>query len=238
MAAQQVLEIGDLRVTVTRRRGQKHLYLRVLPPDGKVSVSAPTRVPVAEITRFVLDKLPYITAHQERIRALPTAPAPTYDSGEVHYLWGEPYELEVVPTQTRPSVAARDHRLILHMPAGHTTQTRANALTDWYRNQLREALNPAVQRCTTRTGITANEFRIKNMKTRWGTCNIAKRRIWLSVQLAQKPALCLDYVLTHELTHLVEPNHTDRFHQLVRDHFPKWEQAEAALRSTSTRQPT
>lgn len=224
------LQVGNVPVTVLRKQNLKNVYLRILPPDGQVTVSAPSYVTNAELSNFLLSKLPDIYMRQERMRSQPRQTERTYVSGEAHYLWGKPYRLQVVYEGTRASVTKRASKLVMTVPEGYTVEQRERVLTEWYRGELRRVLQSATRRCTEVTGIEADDFRIKNMKTRWGTCNVARRRIWVNLQLVKKPPECLDYVLIHELVHLVEANHTHRFHELVEKYCPTWREADKALK--------
>ena len=224
------LQIGNVPVTVLRKQNLKNVYLRILPPDGQVTVSAPSYVTNAELSNFLLSKLPDIYMRQERMRSQPRQTERTYVSGEAHYLWGKPYRLQVVYAGTRASVTKRASKLVMTVPEGYTVEQRERVMTEWYRGELRRVLQSATRRCMQTTGIEADDFRIKNMKTRWGTCNIPQRRIWVNLQLVKKPPVCLDYVLIHELVHLVEANHTHRFHEWVEKYCPTWREAEKALK--------
>ena len=224
------LQVGNVPVTVLRKQNLKNVYLRILPPDGQVTVSAPSYVTTAELSDFLLSKLPEIYLRQERMRSQPRQTERTYVSGEAHYLWGKPYRLQVVYDGTRASVVKKASKLVMTVPAGYTLEQRERVMTEWYRAELRRVLKSATRRCEQVTGVEAEEFRIKNMKTRWGTCNIPERRIWLNLQLVKKPPECLDYVITHELVHLVEANHTHRFHELVEKNCPAWREANRALK--------
>ena len=224
------LQIGNVPVTVLRKQNLKNVYLRILPPDGQVTVSAPSYVTNAELSNFLLSKLPDIYMRQERMRSQPRQTERTYVSGEAHYLGGKPYRLQVVYAGTRASVTKRASKLVMTVPQGYTVEQRERVMTDWYRGELRRVLQSATRRCMQTTGIEADDFRIKNMKTRWGTCNIPQRRIWVNLQLVKKPPECLDYVLIHELVHLVEANHTHRFHEWVEKYCPTWREAEKALK--------
>ena len=224
------LQIGNVPVTVLRKQNLKNVYLRILPPDGQVTVSAPSYVTNAELSNFLLSKLPDIYMRQERMRSQPRQTERTYVSGEAHYLWGKPYRLQVVYAGTRASVTKRASKLVMTVPQGYTVEQRERVMTEWYRGELRRVLQSATRRCMQTTGIEADDFRIKNMKTRWGTCNIPQRRIWVNLQLVKKPPECLDYVLIHELFHLVEANHTHRFHEWVEKYCPTWREAEKALK--------
>ena len=224
------LQIGNVPVTVLRKQNLKNVYLRILPPDGQVTVSAPSYVTNAELSNFLLSKLPDIYMRQERMRSQPRQTERTYVSGEAHYLWGKPYRLQVVYAGTRASVTKRASKLVMTVPQGYTVEQRERVMTEWYRGELRRVLQSATRRCMQTTGIEADDFRIKNMKTRWGTCNIPQRRIWVNLQLVKKPPECLDYVLIHELVHLVEANHTHRFHEWVEKYCPTLREAEKALK--------
>lgn len=224
------LQIGNISVTVLRKQNLKNVYLRILPPDGEVTVSAPSYVTTAELSNFLLSKLPDIYVRQERMRSQPRQTERTYVSGEAHYLWGKPYRLQVVYQGTRPSVVKQGGKLVMAVPEGYSIEQRERVMTEWYRGELRRVLRSASERCEEITGIEANDFRIRNMKTRWGTCNISERRIWVNLQLVKKPPQCLDYVLIHELFHLVEANHTHRFHELVEKYCPTWREADRALK--------
>lgn len=224
------LQIGNVPVTVLRKQNLKNVYLRVLPPDGQVTVSAPSYVTNTELSNFLLSKLPDIYVRQERIRSQPRQTERTYVSGEAHYLWGNPHRLQVVYKGARTSVTKQANKLVMTVPEGYTAEQRKRVMKEWYRAELRRILQSAIRRCVQITGIEANDFRIKNMKTRWGTCNIRHRRIWVNLQLVKKPPECLDYVIIHELVHLVEANHTHRFHELVEKNCPTWREANKALK--------
>lgn len=223
------LQIGNVSVTVLRKHNLKNTYLRILPPDGQVTVSTPSYVTSAELSIFLLSKLPEIYMRQELMRSQPRQTKRTYVSGEAHYLWGMPYRLQVVYEGTHASVTKRASKLVMTVPEGYTVEQRERVMKEWYRGELRRVLQSATLRCTQVTGIEADDFRIKNMKTRWGTCNIPQRRIWVNLQLVKKPPQCLDYVLIHELVHLVEANHTHRFQELVEKYYPTWREADKAL---------
>ena len=114
-------------------------------------------------------------------------------------------------------------------PEGATTDAKERVFIEWYRQELKRVLQTVIWRCEKKTGVHAEEFRIKNMKTKWGTCNIEKRRIWINLQLAKKPMECLEYVVIHELVHLLEKNHTHRFNALVGEFYPTWKEAKKML---------
>ena len=225
----ETLEVAGITITVLRKTGLKNMYLRVKPPRGNVVITAPRGVPRRALRDFALAHLDTIGRGRERIERQ-TRDASSYATGETHYLWGRPLTLEVSDA-AHTSVRACGESLIMALPAGSTQQEREGVLTEWYREQLKLALPAAIRRCEANTGLAANEYRVKKMRTRWGTCNPRAKRIWLSINLAKKPERCLDYVLTHELVHLVERGHTPRFHALVARYFPGHEEAERVLKA-------
>lgn len=223
--------IGGLTIEVIRKKNLKNLYVRVRPPEGNVSVSTPMELSDEDIKLFVLKKLPEITKVRSRMLSQERQSKREYVSGESHYLWGKPYRLQVIYEGTRQKIVKFPTKIIMTVPEGTDTDTRERLFTEWYRQELKRVLESVIIGCENKTGVHANEFRIKNMKTRWGTCNIEKRRIWINLQLAKKPLECLEYVVIHELVHLLEKNHTHRFHSLVEEYCPTWREAKKMLAS-------
>ena len=221
--------IGGFPIKIIRKRNLKNLYIRVIPPDGNITVSTPIEVADEEIKLFVLKKLPEITKVRDRMHAQERQSKREYVSGESHYLWGKPYRLQVINEGTQYKIVKTPTKIIMTVPEDATTQAKERAFIEWYRQELMRVLQSVIERCERKSGIHANEFRIKNMKTRWGTCNNDKRRIWINLQLVKKPMECLEYVVIHELVHLIEKNHTHRFHALVEEFYPTWREAKKLL---------
>lgn len=231
MTSKETLFINDIPVDIFRKPNLKNLYIHVDPPEGTVSVKAPLDVTTSEIELFLLKKLPEVSKAKEHMVSQPRQTKRSYITGEAHYLWGKPYKLQVVYGASKPYVAKEGAKLVMYVPDGTSEIERKHLMTEWYRAELKSVLNIVAKRCEQRTGIAANEFRIKNMKTKWGTCNIKERRIWVNLQLVKKPPECLDYVLVHELVHLLESNHTNRFQSLVEEFYPIWQEAKTLLNS-------
>ena len=231
MTSKETLFIGGISVGIFRKANLKNLYIHVDPPEGTVSVKAPLDVTTSEIELFLLKKLPEVSKAKERMASQPRQTMRSYITGEAHYLWGKPYKLQIVYGASKPRVNKEGAKLVMYVPDGASETERKRLMTEWYRAELKSVLNIVAKRCEQRTGITANEFRIKNMKTKWGTCNIEERRIWVNLQLVKKPPECLDYILVHELVHLLESNHTNRFQSLVEEFYPTWQEAKALLNS-------
>lgn len=209
-------------VSVSKNKKQKNLYVRVVPPDGEVKVSVPFNCPDEEIRSLIIKNYFQIKEARERIIAQARRDKREYLSGESFYLWGKAYTLEVVEGFKSCNVRQDKDRIILEVPLESTLEKREKAITEWYREEMKKVLPDVIEKCEERTGLRANEYRIKNMKTRWGTCNIQKKRVWLSLQLAKKPIECLEYVLVHELVHLIEKGHNNKFYALVEKFYPNW----------------
>lgn len=221
--------IGGIDVEVTKKKNLKNLYIKIVPPEGDVRVTAPIICPDEEIRNFVLKKMPQISKVKERFKNQPRQTKRQYVSGESHYLWGKPYRLEVIYGNKKAEVEKGPNKIILKVPDGTDLKKRESILIEWYRAELKKVLETISKKCEKNTGLKANEYRVKNMKTKWGTCNIDKKRIWINLQLVKKPMVCLEYVLIHELVHLLERNHTNRFHDLVGKFYPNWKEARKLL---------
>lgn len=221
----QTIVLDGIEMTVTKKK-MKNLYIRVLPPDGTVRISAPLQMDDETIDRFAMSRLEWIRRQKSRLQQ---ADVPvSYDSGEIHNLWGEPYILEV-RSGGRGSVRTEENRIVLTAPAESTAEDREKICREWYRRELNKKVCSLREKCEGIVGEQANEWRTRYMRTRWGTCNVQKRRIWLSLELAEKPVQCLEYVMLHELTHLLERRHNTRFWKFMDRFCPEWRTIRARL---------
>jgi predicted metal-dependent hydrolase len=200
----------------------KNMYIRVLPPDGRVRISAPRRTPDAVLRSFAAARLEWIHKHLHNLQARPRPAARQFVSGEIHQVWGRPCRLEVLPASGRGRVSLAGDSLIIQAPADSGAEKRAGLLNDWYRAELRQAAPALLEKWQQVVGVRAAEWRSRNMRTRWGSCNPRRKRIWLNLQLAAKPPECLEYVIVHELVHLLEIRHNDRFHGFMDKFYPNW----------------
>lgn len=217
-----VLVIQGLEIEVLRKK-IKNLHLGVYPPDGHVRVSAPRHLDDEAIRLAVISRLGWIRRHQQRFAEQARQSQREMVSGESHYFAGQRYRLDVVFRPGRPAVRIRNHDFIeIAVPPGADRETRERVLQRWYRTQLRQRILPLLEKWQPVIGVSINEVRIKKMKTRWGSCNVEARRIWLNLELIKKSPQCLEYVLVHEMVHLLERRHNERFQALM-DHFlPDW----------------
>ncbi len=226
------ISVGGLPVEIKRNKGQKNIYIRVGSPEGNIKVSAPDRAKDDEIKRLISEKLEEIRKIREKVLKREEFKKREYVSNELCYLWGKSYRLQVVFEGKKSSVSKTPTEIIITVPEGTDESAREKLLLEFYRSELKLALKKLLPECEKKTGIRANEARIKNMKTRWGSCNIKERRIWISLKLTQKPAECLEYVIIHELTHLLEKSHNRRFYNLLEGFYPKWKETKKLLSAT------
>lgn len=214
--------VSGLTVRVVRK-AIKNLHLGVYPPDGRVRVAAPLRVNDDAVRRAVISKLGWIKRHQLTFAAQARQSKREMVSGESHYYLGRRYRLHVIEGAATTAVVLPSQTIMeLYVRAGAGTAEREHILQRWYRAQLRQVTPPLLQKWQAAMGVGLAEWGIKKMKTRWGSCNPRARRIWLNLELAKKPVQCLEYIIVHELAHLIERNHGKRFVSLMDQHMPNW----------------
>lgn len=212
----------DIRVKIVRKN-IKNLHLAVYPPDGMVRVSVPRHITNDNVRLAVVSKLSWIRKQQAKFASQPRQSKREMVSGESHYLFGKRYLLEVVERHGRHEIIEKNNNtLILYVNPGTTEANRRLVLNEWYRNQLKQRIPGLLKKWQPVVGKAAREWGVKRMKTRWGTCNPRAQRIWLNLELAKKPQECLEYVLVHELAHLIERHHNDNFKKLMDNFMPKW----------------
>ncbi|HHT49695.1 MAG TPA: M48 family metallopeptidase [Firmicutes bacterium] len=223
--------IDDLEIEVVRKK-IKHLYLSVSPPAGNVRMTVPARLDHETITFFARSKLAWIKRQQAKILARPCPPVLDYVHGETHYFFGRPYRLQVLETTSRQRVEySADQGLILYVRPNSTKERRQKLLNDWYRQQLRAAIPTFLEKWQKEIGVTIGEWGIKRMKTKWGSCNLQARRIWLNLELAKKSPRCLEYIIVHELVHVLERKHNNRFYGYLTKYLPDWKEIKKELNS-------
>ncbi|HOX11722.1 MAG TPA: SprT family zinc-dependent metalloprotease [Spirochaetia bacterium] len=221
--------VEDLEVTL-RRRPVRTLRVVIRPPDGRVLASAPLLMPETAIRAFLSEKLPWIRRHRGAVRAR-ERPSSDLESGDTVSWLGRAYRLSV--RERGRGIGARlagPDTLELFVPPGAGPEGRRAILDGWYRERLKELIPPLGAKWETALGVRAAEWGIKRMKTRWGTCNIRARRVWLNLELATRPPECLEYVIAHELAHLIERNHNARFHAILDRVLPDWRERREDLR--------
>ena len=220
--------IDGLCVTIVRK-SIKNMHLRVLSPDGEIQITAPNRLPLSQIDRFVREKRGWIEARQQQLAERPAATNPAFADGQTVYLWGEAYTLRLEAAARGRSVLQRRQEIVLSIRPEDDAAQRESLLNGFDREALSERIAARLPLWEERTGLHPSAWQIKNMKTRWGTCNTATRKIWLNLQLAKQPPVCLDYVIAHELTHLRYPGHGQDFQAFLTRAMPNWPEVRKAL---------
>lgn len=222
------LQIGNISIAITKKN-IKNMYIRVLPPDGKVQITAPYSTGDDAIRMFAVSRMSWIKKQHANFEAQARQTKRQYVTGESYYVWGRRYRLDVQYSNIRNEVRILGEKLVLQVRKESSTIQKENVLNEWYREQLKRAIPEVLKKCEHIVGISCAEWQVKNMRTKWGTCNIEKRRIWLNLQLAKKSPECLAYVITHELVHLLERNHNDRFKKYMDQFFPNWRAVKETL---------
>lgn len=219
---QRHISVSGIQVEVVRK-DIKNLHLGVYPPNGRVRVAVPLRVSDSAVRLAVISKLGWIKRQRAGFAAQERESRREMVSGESHYYLGKRYRLRVVTDTGATKVVLRGRSFIdLRIPPSLTPHQRELALQRWYRRQMRQMIPPLVAKWQAKIGVEVAELGIKKMKTRWGTCNVDARRIWLNLELAKKPPQCLEYLIVHEIVHLLERQHSERFRQLMDKLMPQW----------------
>ena len=205
------------------RKDIKNLHLGVYPPKGRVRMAVPLRLDDEAVRLAVVSRLGWIRRRQRGFQQQDRQSQREMVTGESHYYQGRRYRLHVSEQESPPSVRLPNNRTMeLRVRPGADRAKRAAALHRWYRQRLREQLAGLLAKWAPKIGVTVDEVGIKRMKTRWGTCTVEARRIWLNLELAKKPPSCLEYILVHEMVHLLEGHHNDRFRELMDQFMPQW----------------
>ncbi|TLU81935.1 MAG: M48 family metallopeptidase [Chlorobium sp.] len=219
MAARVV--IGDIPVDVVLK-DIRNIHLSVHPPAGRVRLSAPVGMDIDTLRLYAISRLGWIKKQQHKLRGQERETPREYLNRESHYLWGKRYLLKIVEREAPSAVDVQHSAILLYVRPGSAFEKKQSVLDAWYRKQLKVALPDLIELWEKRIGVRVNEFGIKKMKTKWGTCNPDARRIWVNLELAKKPKECLEYIVVHEMVHLLERHHNERFIALMDDMLPKW----------------
>ena len=220
--------INGIEVSVTKKT-IKNLHLYVKPPDGHVEVSAPSNLSNESIEMFIRTKIGWIKRQQEKFEQQPRQTVREYVSGEALYVWGRQYYLLVNYSNRGNSLVLDGDRAILTVREESTAEQRGHFVNEWYREILKAEIERVLPKWEEITGLHPDGWQTKNMTTRWGTCNTNTHKIWLNLQLAKKTPECLEYVILHELIHLVERNHNDIFLSNMDRFMPNWREIRKKL---------
>ncbi|MCC5847125.1 MAG: M48 family metallopeptidase [Verrucomicrobia bacterium] len=222
------LQLGDLEIEVVRK-DIKNVHLSVYPPAGRVRISAPSHMKLETLRLYAISKLSWIRQQQRKILAQERDTPREYLERESHWLWGRRYLLEIEEVDAVPEVLRQHKTLILRVRPGADANKKAEVMEAWYRSQLHEKVPANIQTWEPKLHVNLARVQVRRMKTRWGSCTPAKGSILLNTELAKKPVACLEYILVHEMIHLLEPTHNERFRTLMDLHYPRWRLAREQL---------
>jgi len=216
------ITLGNISIDVVRK-DIKNLHLGVYPPNGRVRIASPLKIDDEAVRLFAISKMAWIKKHQLKFEAQQRQSKRQFVSGESHYYKGNRYLLNVIYHDAAPKVEIRNKTYIdLYIRVGSTLEQREKVLTEWYRRQLKDQIPPLIDKWQKIIGVEVSDWGIKKMKTKWGTCTIEKRRIWLNLDLAKKSKQCLEYIIVHEMVHLMERNHSEPFIAYMDKFIPQW----------------
>lgn len=241
------IEIAGISFSLSQKR-IRNLHLRICPPFGEVKVSAPLRFSLAQIKNFVIQKIDWIKEKQIEIRSrkfVSPAPPLKFLSGENHFIFGQKFELKLVEESSKNKVVINKNFIELHIKNSDkkfgrkiaNAAAREKILDNFYRAELKKIIPEFIEKYEQKMQVKVAEFGVKKMTTRWGTCNPKDRRIWLSLALAKKPLGCLEMIITHEMTHLLERRHNKNFYGLMTKFMPDWKIWDGELKSSGRENP-
>jgi predicted metal-dependent hydrolase len=222
------LKLGDIAADVVFK-DIKNVNLRVYPPAGKVRISAPLRLSPDAIRAFALSKLDRIKHQQLKLRRYEREAPPEYRDNESHYVWGKLYQLKLIEGSHAPSIDLTDDQMFLRLRPDTRPRKKQAIMEEWYREQVAEAVPRLIAKWEAAMAVKVERFFVRRMNTRWGSCTPRTRRIRLNTELAKKSPELLEYVVVHEMVHLIERHHNGRFAHLMDQHLPNWRYLRKAL---------
>jgi predicted metal-dependent hydrolase len=224
----ETIQIGELSIEVSRK-DIKNVHLSVHPPDGRVTLSTPVSTRLEVARAYAISKLSWIREQQQRLSNQARETPRQFITRESHYLWGRRYLLTVAYADEKPHVSLDHRRIILTVRPGSSAEKRAQVMHEWHKALLHMTVPPLIGKWEKKLGVRVNRYFLQRMKTRWGGCNHRAGHIRLNTELVKKPKDLVEYVIVHEMIHLLEPTHNERFMSLLQVHFPSWREARAEL---------
>jgi predicted metal-dependent hydrolase len=224
----ETIELGDIHITVTRK-AVRNVHLSVHPPEGRVTLVAPANTRLEVARAYAISKLGWIRSQQTKLEQQDRETPRQFVERESHYLWGRRYLLNVEEKEARPCIKLDHKRITLMVRPGSSPEKRAQVMHEWHKRQLHEAVPPLIKRWESKLEVTVNKYYLQRMKTNWGSCNHRAGNIRLNTELVKKPRDLLEYIIVHEMAHLIEPTHNEHFIALLDKHYPGWREARAEL---------
>ena len=224
----ETIRLGEVEIAVTRK-AVKNVHLSVHPPAGRVTLVAPTGTRLEVARAYAISKLGWIRDQQAKLLAQARETPRQFIERESHYLWGRRYLLSVVEKDAKPVVKLDHRRITLTVRPGSTLVKREEVIEEWHRELLHQAVPALIEKWGAKLGVKVSGYFLQRMKTKWGGCNHRAGNLRLNTELVKKPKDLLEYVVVHEMLHLVEPTHSERFVELLEQHYPTWREARAEL---------
>lgn len=215
------IKLGEIAIDVVRK-DIKNIHLSVYPPAGRVRISAPKRMTIDNIRVFAITKLGWIKKQQQKLQEQVRETPREYLDRESHYLWGKRYLLKIIEKDAAAYVSLKHNQMVLHTRPDTSDAQKQVILAEWYREKLKEVVPALIAKWEPLMGVKVEKVFVQRMRTKWGSCNHRARNIRLNTELAKKPSECLEYVVVHELAHLLEPSHNSRFIAQMDQFMPKW----------------
>ena len=224
----ETIQLGDIDILVTRK-AIKNVHLSVHPPNGRVTLAAPTNTRLEVARAYAISKLGWIRNQQEKLRSQPRETSRKFVTRESHYLWGRRYLMTIEHRDTKPSVTLSHKRIRLTVRPGSPRGKREQIIQEWHRSLLHDAIPTIIEKWEDRLGVKVQAYFLQRMRTQWGSCNHKGGNIRLNTELVKKPRDLLEYVIVHEMVHLIEPTHNDRFITILEENYPSWREARSEL---------
>ena len=224
----EIIDLGDISITVTRKK-IKNVHLSVHPPNGRVTMSVPEETRPEVLHAYAASKISWIREQQEKLRNQARESLREFVERESHYLWGRRYLMTVIEQDSKPCVILDHKRVILSVRPGSDHAKRASVIHEWHKTLLHKFIPPLIAKWEQKLDVHVVAYFLQRMKTKWGSCNHKAGHIRLNTELVKKPKDLIEYVVVHEMIHLIEPTHSDRFVFILTEHYPSWREARAEL---------
>jgi len=214
--------LDNIEIEVVKK-SIKNIHLTVQPPYGTVKLSVPEKMNNEAIKQFAISRMSWIKKQREKFKFQEKIEPAEFISGESHYFFGMKYILNVIETKGKQHAELRNNEYInLYVRSGSSAEKRSEVMTEWYRSNLKTVIPSYIEKWEKIIGVSVEEYGVKLMKTRWGTCNIQDKRVWINLELAKKDTMCLEYIVVHELVHLLERHHNKVFYGYMDKFLPEW----------------
>ncbi len=224
----ETIQLGEISIMVTRK-DIKNVHLTVHPPDGRVTLAAPSNTRLEVARAYAISKLIWIREQQRKLECQARETPRQFVERESHHVWGRRYLMAFDYQDAKPSVVLSNKRITLIIRPGSSAEKRAEVMHEWHKSLLHKVVPPLIQKWERKLKVSVSGYFLQRMKTKWGSCNHAAGNIRLNTELVKKPKDLLEYVIVHEMAHLIEPTHGDRFIAILEEHYPSWREARAEL---------